>query len=92
MIAGVVMHHMMLLVALGLAAATAQLTAQCHFVRFSDGMASEPIVYTAKCSRTPGSPVDICSRLNLSHCLANEDGSLEIYIGYVSSGGCLSRA
>ncbi|PHH59866.1 hypothetical protein CDD81_2416 [Ophiocordyceps australis] len=68
----------LLLLALGLGPATAQLAAQCNFVGFSDGSSSEPPAYTARCSRAVGAPVDICSQLQISHCLANQDGSLEL--------------
>ncbi|KAF4589817.1 CVNH domain-containing protein [Ophiocordyceps camponoti-floridani] len=46
---------------------------QCHFVGFSDGTASRPVSYTGKCSQDG---TDICSRLDLSHCLTNQDGYL----------------
>ncbi|KJZ73112.1 hypothetical protein HIM_07496 [Hirsutella minnesotensis 3608] len=70
--------YIVLLLGFGLAAAVSQLAAQCEFVGFEDSTASRPIVaYTAKCPRRPGGPADICSQLNLAHCLSNMDGSLQ---------------
>lgn len=73
-----------LLAVIGLAAAaTAQLTRQCSFVGFTDSSESHPIAYIAKCSRGPGDPIQICSRLNLGRCLSNHDGELRARTEYV---------
>ncbi|UNI24782.1 hypothetical protein JDV02_010506 [Purpureocillium takamizusanense] len=59
------------------AAAAAQLTSQCQFVRFSPGFdPNDPISYTARCARVPGEPAEVCSELRLEHCFTNNDGSL----------------
>ncbi|KAM4060692.1 CVNH domain-containing protein [Hirsutella rhossiliensis] len=58
------------------AAAAAQLRVQCSFVGFADASESHPMAYTAKCSRSSGDPVEVCSQLNLEHCLSNHDGEL----------------
>ncbi|EQL01963.1 hypothetical protein G6O67_007767 [Ophiocordyceps sinensis] len=65
-----------LLATLELATAAAQLTTQCHFVGFEDSSESRPTAYTAKCSRSPGGPMEICSQLSLEHCLSNHDGEM----------------
>lgn len=71
------------LAALELAAAAAQLTAQCEFINFSPANGSDPIAYTAKCSSTPGGHMETCSQLDLSRCLANQDGYLQPPTEYV---------
>ncbi|ODA78068.1 hypothetical protein RJ55_06671 [Drechmeria coniospora] len=67
--------------ALGLAAAAAaadgQLASQCRFINLSTGRDSPSIVYTAKCARTVGGPLEVCSQLDLACCLTNHDGTLE---------------
>ncbi|RDA85506.1 hypothetical protein CP532_2176 [Ophiocordyceps camponoti-leonardi (nom. inval.)] len=64
------------LLALGLGPATAQLSARCLFVGFSDGTASRPVSYTSKCSVSDQGEAKVCSQLDLSHCLKNSNGSL----------------
>ncbi|RDA94618.1 hypothetical protein CP533_2488 [Ophiocordyceps camponoti-saundersi (nom. inval.)] len=64
------------LLALGLGPAAAQLSTRCLFVGFSDGNASHPVAYTSKCSVSEQGEAEVCSQLDLSHCLRNSNGSL----------------
>ncbi|RCI17174.1 hypothetical protein L249_3196 [Ophiocordyceps polyrhachis-furcata BCC 54312] len=64
------------LLALSLGPAAAQLSTRCLFVGFSDGTASRPVAYTSKCSVSEQGEAEVCSQLDLSHCLKNSNGSL----------------
>ncbi|PHH91731.1 hypothetical protein CDD83_10509 [Cordyceps sp. RAO-2017] len=66
---------LVLLAALG--AAVAQLKTQCEFVGFLDSSQEHPVAYTARCSPQPEGKMDVCSKLELSPCLANRNGQLQ---------------